>query len=186
MTHARQQFIERFKGTETDVLLQRLADGEPTEDAKAAICRVLGERGMPAQPLDAISADISQDEVVRHAMAIKHGPFPMCCMQGHAVGIRTSCWIGSAIVLTNRRMRRDLAGRECGARRTRRAMAFGMVLGWWGVPFGLILTPWYAGRNAMALAGYPDPPHPSQPLLALAKAHLPALPMHDVGQAANE
>ena len=39
---------------------------------------------------------------------------------------------------------------------------FSLILGWWGIPWGLVLTPIQIGRNLFGLTRPPEPSKPSK------------------------
>jgi hypothetical protein len=49
---------------------------------------------------------------------------------------------------------------------------FSAVCGWWGLPWGLILTPIQIGRNVFGLFTKPNPAQPSAQLEALLRNEL--------------
>jgi hypothetical protein len=51
-------------------------------------------------------------------------------------------------------------------------LAFSALLGWWGFPWGLLVTPVQIARNIAALASPPDPAQPSARLLQTARIQL--------------
>jgi hypothetical protein len=51
---------------------------------------------------------------------------------------------------------------------------FSLVLGWWGFPWGIILTPVQIGRNIAGMCGGPDSSRPSAALRKLVQVNLGA------------
>lgn len=49
-----------------------------------------------------------------------------------------------------------------------------LFAGWWGFPFGLIMTPVQLARGIAALCKPPDPGQPSPKLVQFAMAHIAA------------
>ncbi|OGV45902.1 MAG: hypothetical protein A2X46_06920 [Lentisphaerae bacterium GWF2_57_35] len=49
-----------------------------------------------------------------------------------------------------------------------------LFFGWWGFPWGLIMTPIQLGRNVFGLFTSPDPTRPSAALTSIVRANLAA------------
>jgi hypothetical protein len=93
------------------------------------------------------AAKLVPDEAVRkRVLEIHQGPCPKCRRSG-PVDIYTSHSIWSALIVTIWRSSPQVSCAPCG----RKAKAFAAVgaslLGWWGFPWGLILTPIQVTRN---------------------------------------
>jgi hypothetical protein len=52
------------------------------------------------------------------------------------------------------------------------------VFGWWGFPWGIIITPVQVARNTWGIFSGPDPSRPSEALARIARFHLASL-VHD-------
>jgi hypothetical protein len=52
--------------------------------------------------------------------------------------------------------------------------AFSLAFGWWGIPWGLTLTPVQIGRNLFAVASPPDPSKPSARLERIVRMNIAA------------
>lgn len=103
------------------------------------------------------------DEIPIQTLALHAGPCPKCSRPG-PVDVHFSHSVWSIFILTIWRSTPHIACRRCA--RTRQALgAVGcFIFGWWGIPFGLILTPIQIIRNIVGILGGPDPNVPS-PLL---------------------
>jgi hypothetical protein len=75
---------------------------------------------------------------------------PSCGRPG-PVDLRRSHWAWSAIIVTRWGTDQRIECAPCGRLRQARAMALLLLVGWWGVPFGLVLTPVQLVRNVIAL-----------------------------------
>jgi len=65
------------------------------------------------------------------------------------------------MVLTRWVSRSQLACHRCGNKARAKAILSSAVLGWWGIPWGLIITPVQIGRNISAImSGPPTAPSP--------------------------
>lgn len=82
-----------------------------------------------------------------------HGPGPIDAHAAHDV------W--SAIYLTRWTTRATLSCRKCGTKRQVKALLFSLGFGWWGVPWGLIITPIQLTRNLLGIFRNPVGTGPS-------------------------
>jgi hypothetical protein len=170
--YSREDFIERFKGMETALLVHRLTTGDLTDEARDAVCQVLHERGVPMGSLDKVAQDTPEQDIAQHALRIKHGNCPLCHRSGSGVEVRESYWVWSALVITRWQTRRAVCCRACGVHENWNALGFSLGLGWWGIPAGILLTPCQITRNLLAIARRREKPEPSKALLRIAKDHL--------------
>lgn len=169
--YTREEFVERFKGMETSWLANRLATTEMTDEARAAIYDILQERGAPVESLKAISTDLPADEIAEHAHAIRRSQCPRCGRTG-GLDVRKSYWVWSAGYITRWETKSAVCCRICGRKENWKAIGFSFGLGWWGIPSGIILTPYQILRNILALAKGADSRGISLDLLGFAKTNL--------------
>jgi hypothetical protein len=93
------------------------------------------------------------EEVYRSNCPRCNGPGPVDVHKAHEV------W--SALVLTSWSSRPAVSCKSCATKRQAGAMLFSGVLGWWGFPWGLVMTPVQIGRNITEMIGGPQPGVPS-------------------------
>lgn len=86
------------------------------------------------------------------------------CQGSGPVDVHHCHTIWSALVITSSKSRSHVCCRSCAVRAQLLATAQCAVFGWWGLPWGLIMTPAQIARN---LAGIMRPPDPSRPSPAL-------------------
>lgn len=79
------------------------------------------------------------------------GSCPKCKSAG-PVDVHKFHQVWSILVLTRWTSAQQLSCRSCAIKRQAGAAAFSLVCGWWGFPWGLILTPVQIGRNIAAMA----------------------------------
>ena len=119
-------------------------------------------------------ADQLPDADVRQRVASIHqGRCPRCQGAG-PVDIHVSHRIWSALLFTSWSSQPQMSCRRCGIRSKIRDVFFSLFLGWWGFPWGLIMTPVQIVRNLAGLASNPDPTRPSDALTSMVKANLAA------------
>jgi len=103
-------------------------------------------------------------EAVRHAaMQIHAGLCPSCGGSG-PVDVHASHRIYSLILFSSWRSVPRISCRACGFRRQLHGLCISLVAGWWGLPWGLLMTPVQLVRNAVGMASPPDPMAPSEAL----------------------
>lgn len=71
----------------------------------------------------------------------------------------------SVVVLTHWSSRHRISCRRCALRDQCRGVVSSMLLGWWGLPLGIVMTPVQIVRNLFAMVRTPDPQEPSPGLL---------------------
>ena len=116
---------------------------------------------------------LPREEVEKYIQSVHGGDCPNCNGAG-PVDIHTSYRVWSAFVLTSWASRPLVCCRRCGVRRKLEDMLFSSVLGWWGMPWGLLVTPLQLGRNFFGLFSAPDPAEPSRALEKILKLQLAA------------
>ncbi|HEX7813903.1 hypothetical protein [Dyella sp.] len=105
----------------------------------------------PASAGPAPPPSSSNDPVRYHALAIRNGACPQCKRQGAPVDLHETHWIWSALVITRYGRKTRLCCRDCGRSNYLKALGSSTLLGWWGFPFGLLITPY---KIVMNLVGY--------------------------------
>jgi hypothetical protein len=69
--------------------------------------------------------------------------------------------VWSALFLTSWKSRPHVCCRSCGIKSQLGDAVFSLVLGWWGFPWGFIVTPIQVVRNVVGVARGVDPSKPS-------------------------
>jgi hypothetical protein len=67
-----------------------------------------------------------------------------------------------ALIITRWSSRLQVSCRSCGVKTQLGDAVISLVAGWWGFPWGLVLTPVQVVRNIISLASPPDRLVPSQ------------------------
>lgn len=119
------------------------------------------------------AAQVSEGEARQHAHALHAGRCPKCSGPG-PVDVHLSYRVWSALVLTQWQTRSQVSCRSCGVKAQVGNLALSAVAGWWGFPWGLLMTPVQITRNAWKLATPPDPAEPSPRLVQDARLQLAA------------
>jgi hypothetical protein len=105
------------------------------------------------------------------ARQIHSGPCPICRGTG-PVDVHDTYWVWSAVVFTRWGTRPQVSCRRCAIKSQVSGILQSFALGWWGFPWGFILTPVQIVRNAIAIFTPPSPDEPSPRLRAIAREHL--------------
>lgn len=109
----------------------------------------------------ALSHQIPNDVVQRSVGDVYRGVCPHCKGPG-PVDVHHSYRVYSFLVVTRWENRYRVSCRSCGRKRQFGDMALSLVAGWWGIPWGLVMTPVQVGRNisAMLKGGSENGPSP--------------------------
>jgi hypothetical protein len=110
-----------------------------------------------------VAEKLPQDVVSKHAGEIHRGLCPKCHGNG-PVDVYTSYRVYSLLVLTSWSSRPHVCCRSCGIKSQIGDAFFSLLFGWWGFPWGLIMTPTQIIRNFIGMAKAPDPLTPSDKL----------------------
>ena len=84
------------------------------------------------------------------------------CKRPGPVEVHTAHTVWSAVLLTSWQSRPQVSCRSCGVKHQIGSAALSAVVGWWGFPWGLIMTPVQIGRNVHGM--FSNPAHPSPQL----------------------
>ena len=90
------------------------------------------------------------DLVKERTRSVYHGACPKCQGPG-PVDVHVSYRIWSAVFLTSWKNTPRVSCRPCGVKSQLGDAAFSLFLGWWGIPWGLLITPVQIIRNIVAV-----------------------------------
>jgi len=99
----------------------------------------------------AVAQQVPDDVVRRRVESVHQGPCPKCQRVG-SVDVHTAHSVWSALVVTTWKSEPQVSCVSCGKKAKIKAAVSSLFLGWWGFPWGLILTPIQIGRNLWGLA----------------------------------
>jgi hypothetical protein len=99
---------------------------------------------------------VPPQEIESHIEQVRAGPCAQCGGPG-PVDLHHSYRVYSVILLTSWSTRNHFVCRSCARKEQLKSLGFSSLLGWWGFPFGLVLTPVQIVRNIVDLAGGPSP-----------------------------
>jgi hypothetical protein len=102
----------------------------------------------------------------RQVEQVFRGNCPKCRSLG-SVDVHRFYEVWSLLVLTRWATSQQVSCRSCATKRQLGALVFSLFCGWWGFPWGLVLTPVQVTRNIIAMCGGPEPSRPSESLRKL-------------------
>lgn len=120
-----------------------------------------------------VSQRVPPDLIARKVEETWRGNCPKCGSNG-PVDLHKYYQVWSALVLTRWTTNAQVSCRSCATKRQLVGIALSAVAGWWGFPWGLILTPVQITRNVVALCKGPDTSRPSDGLQKLVQVNLGA------------
>jgi len=115
---------------------------------------------------------------------VHDGLCPKCHGSG-PVDVHVSHRAWSALVVTTWSSRQRVCCQSCGTRDKLMDIATTLLLGWWGIPWGLLITPIQIGRNLVGLTRPPDPSRPSLRLENAVRMHLAMAALSSAAQPAD-
>lgn len=129
-----------------------------------------------------IAATKLPDDLVRKkAMEIHSGSCPICEQNRGPVDIHTAHKIWSLVLISSWTSNAQVSCRPCGRKRQLYGAVSSVVAGWWGIPWGLIMTPVQIGKNLVAILRSQDSLHPSEKLEQFVRLEL-ATQVHEQGR----
>jgi hypothetical protein len=119
----------------------------------------------------ALSNTIPAHAVQERVWAVHQGACPKCQGKG-PIDVHMSYRIWSAVLLTSWSNGQEVACRSCAVKTQLFASLGCLLLGWWGIPWGILMTPVQLTRNVIALAKPPEPTKPSARLETIIRMSL--------------
>jgi hypothetical protein len=123
--------------------------------------------------LASVASQIPKQEVDGYVAKVHRGTCPSCSGTG-PIDVHTSYRVYSALIYTSWSSRPAVCCKSCGTKRKLGDTAFSVFLGWWGFPWGLLVTPLQIGRNVVGFFRTPDPSTPSPALEKMLRLNLAA------------
>lgn len=133
--------------------------------------RFCSKKCLQKSPLLRATRSFSEQEVKARVDLVHQGACPNCQRSG-PVDVHTSHSVMSFVVLTRWKSAPQVTCLSCGKRAKIKATISSLLLGWWGFPFGLIITPIQISRNLWGLVRNPRDSRPSPELESLVRLNL--------------
>lgn len=131
-------------------------------------CRTMGA-------LLAQSRQVPDNVVQQRVWAVHQGNCPNCRGRG-PVDLHVSHWVWSAIVMTRWGSTPRMSCRACATKSQLGGAATSLLFGWWGFPWGLLLTPVQVTRNLAGIFRGPDAMKPSVQLERVVRLEIASQP----------
>jgi hypothetical protein len=132
-----------------------------------------------------ITKNVPADVLDRKVEEVWRGNCPKCRQLG-PIDVHMVHEVWSALILTRWTTKGQVSCRSCGTKRQLGGMAFSFFFGWWGFPWGLILTPVQLTRNIAGMIRGPDSAQPSASLRKLVLVNLGTQMIASQKAAANQ
>jgi hypothetical protein len=114
---------------------------------------------------------IPADVLDRKVEEVWRGNCPKCGLVG-PIDVHKFHEVWSALFLTRWTTKVQVSCRSCASKRQFGGIAFSLFFGWWGIPWGLVLTPVQIARNFIDINRGPDSSRPSDDLRKLVLVNL--------------
>jgi hypothetical protein len=121
----------------------------------------------------AYASVVPNDVLERKLEEVWRGNCPKCRGLG-PIDVHRVHEVWSALVLTRWTSKAQISCRSCATKRQLGGVGFSLLFGWWGFPWGLVLTPVQITRNIAGLVRGPDASAPSPELRKLILVNLGA------------
>lgn len=128
--------------------------------ARDGVLRFCNEKCQQQGVVLSVAGQVPPELVQRQALQVHRGPCPKCGGEV-PVDVHLGYRIWSALFLTSWQSMQRVCCRSCGMKGQVLDALFSLALGWWGFPWGFIMTPVQVGRNIIGLMSGPDPAMPS-------------------------
>jgi hypothetical protein len=114
---------------------------------------------------------LPEDFVAEQVRAAHRGKCPKCNGPG-PIDVHKYHRVWSAIILTSWKTQPEICCRKCATGSQAKGLFTSLLLGWWGFPWGIIITPVQIVKNIGGMMGGPDPSKASPELEKLIKISL--------------
>lgn len=118
------------------------------------------------------SVDIPEQEILKHATELKNGTCPSCRGRESKIELRKYYWVWSALFITQWGTSSKVCCKKCGTKSNLLSIISCMLLGWWGIPWGIVKTPVQITSNIAAMFRRFDKSKPSEELIQAARLQL--------------
>ena len=127
--------------------------------------RFCNDKCLARRQLAGALSQIPETLVREQAAAIHSGPCPKCKGKG-PVDVHLSHSIWSFVILTQYKSTPHICCRSCATKSQAIDAVSSLVVGWWGIPWGILMTPVQIGKNIVGMtSGSTNPAAPSPELI---------------------
>ncbi len=107
--------------------------------------------------------EVPDEEVEVESMLVHEGPCPVCEGPG-PVDAHLYYTIYSIVLATYSNKSAIVSCQPCGRNKQISSILLSLFFGWWGIPWGILMTPVQVFRNLTAMKSPPPPRRPSRNL----------------------
>lgn len=118
------------------------------------------------------AAQIPDDVVRQKAREVHAGACPVCQQHRGPVDIHTAHKIWSLVFMSSWSSRPQVSCRACGLKSQLYGTLSSLLIGWWGIPWGIIMTPVQICKNLFAMLRPHEAMTPSEQLEKLVRLNL--------------
>lgn len=120
-----------------------------------------------------VAQTVPEAQVARQVEEVFRGNCPKCRGLG-PIDVHRVHRVWSALVLTSWSSSAQVSCRSCATKSQLGGVLFCLALGWWGIPWGFILTPVQIARNIAGMCAGPKSSQPSADLRKMVQVNLGA------------
>ena len=122
--------------------------------------------------LVSVAEEVAPEVIAQRVDEIRQQDCPDCSGNGPVdLSISYTAW--SIVVMTSWKDHPRLSCSACGKKAIWKGIAFTSLFGWWGFPFGIVVTPWQIINGLKALKKLPHSQHqPSDDLQQMVKLEI--------------
>ena len=121
-----------------------------------------------ADSTNRFALEIPDNEVEAFAKSIYMGSCPKCNGEG-PIDVFKSYFVYSIILYTSYKTKEHVVCKSCAKKEQLKDLSLSAVVGWWGIPFGIIITPIMVLMNSVALLLNPAKKGPTKALFKQAR-----------------
>jgi hypothetical protein len=131
--------------------------------------RYCGQKCCSQDELGRLAASIPEQAVKIEAKKIRNGNCPVCSRRGEEIELRKSYKAISYVIMTRWGGYPIISCSSCHRKKALGDFILTLCFGWWGFPWGLIITPVQLIRNISALATDTKTSEPSKELCSVVR-----------------
>ena len=121
-----------------------------------------------------VSKEIPDNMVAAHARRVHDSACPVCNENRGPVEVHTAYKVTSFLIITSWSSRPCISCTSCGRKHQFGAVLHSLLLGWWGFPWGLLMTPVQIVRNVSGMLRGGHTAEPSERLQHMIRLGLAA------------
>jgi hypothetical protein len=121
-----------------------------------------------------VAKQVPDDLVASQARTIHAGPCPVCSQRRGPVDVHTSHKVTSFILMTQWSSNPRVSCRSCGVKAQAVGLLHSLFLGWWGFPWGILMTPVQIIKNLAGMLRNETSMNPSGQLEQLVRMNIAA------------